>query len=88
MFTKNRDAAIAAGPRSAAQRLEQKLNQIKTGEKVHSLINSLKASEIYRRDLAKAQRAAVARIARELNITPERVELAYSKYKKDKGIMY
>lgn len=91
MFTKNRDAAIASGPRSAAQRLEQKINQIKMGEKVHSLINSLKSADrvdIYRKDPAKAQRAAVARIARELDITPERVELAYSKYKKDRGINY
>lgn len=86
MFTKNRDAAIAQGPRSAAKRLEQKVNQIKLGEKVHSLVNSLKAISIYRNETAKAQRAAIAKIARELNLTIEKVQLAYDKFLKDRGI--
>ena len=86
MFTKNRDAAIAEGPRSAAKRLEQKVNQIKLGEKVHSLVNSLKAVPIYRNETAKAQRAAIAKIARELNLAIEKVQLAYQKFLSDRGI--
>ena len=86
MFTKNRDAAVAAGPRAAAKRFEQKINQIKLGEKVFSLINSLKAVAIYKNDTAKAQRAAIARLSRDLNITPEKVQLAYQKFLQDKGI--
>ena len=86
MSTKHRDAAIAEGPRSAAKRLEQKVNQIKLGEKVHSLVNSLKAVSIYRNETAKAQRAAIAKIARELNLTMEKVQLAYDKFLKDRGI--
>ena len=86
MFTKNRDAAAAEGPRAAAKRFEQKINQIKLGEKVHSLINSLKAAAIYKNDTAKAQRAAISRISRDLNVTPEKVQLAYQKFLKEKGI--
>jgi hypothetical protein len=86
MFTKNRDAAAAEGPRAAAKRFEQKINQIKLGEKVFSLINSLKAVAIYKNDTAKSQRAAIARLSRDLNITPEKVQLAYQKFLKDKGI--
>lgn len=86
MFTKNRDAAAAEGPRAAARRFEQKINQIKLGEKVHSLINSLKAVAIYKNDTAKAQRAAISRISRDLNVTPEKVQLAYQKFLKEKGI--
>ena len=86
MFTKNRDAAAAEGPRAAAKRFEQKINQIKLGEKVFSLINSLKAVAIYKNDTAKAQRAAIAKIARELNLAIEKVQLAYQKFLKDKGI--
>ena len=86
MFTKNRDAAAAEGPRAAAKRFEQKINQIKLGEKVFSLINSLKAVPIYRNETAKAQRAAIAKIARELNLAIEKVQLAYQKFLKDKGI--
>lgn len=86
MFTKNRDAAIEQGPRSAAKRLEQKRNQIKIGEMVHSLINSLKAVAIYRSEPGKAERAATAKIARELDMPIERVMLAYQKFLSDKGI--
>jgi hypothetical protein len=86
MFTKNRDAAVAEGPRSAAKRLEQKINQVRLGEKVHSLVNSLKAVPIYRNETAKAQRAAIAKIARELNLAVEKVQLAYQKFLSDKGI--
>ena len=86
MFTKNRDAAAAEGPRAAAKRFEQKINQIKLGEKVHSLINSLKSAAIYKNDTAKAQRAAISRISRDLNVTVEKVQLAYQKFLKEKGI--
>jgi len=85
-FTKNRDAAMAEGPRSAAKRLEQKSNQIKIGEMVHSLIRSLRAVELYRKEAGKAERAAIAKISRELDMPVERVGLAYQKYLMDKGI--
>jgi hypothetical protein len=85
-FTKNRDAAAAEGPRASAKRFEQKINQIRLGEKVHSLINSLKAVAIYKNDTAKAQRAAISRLSRDLNVMPEKIQLAYQKFLKDKGI--
>jgi len=86
MFTKNRDAAASEGPRAAARRFEQKINQIRLGEKVHSLINSLKAVAIYKNDTAKAQKAAISRLSRDLNVTVEKVKLAYQKFLKEKGI--
>ncbi len=88
MSTKNRDDAEAEGPRSAAKRAQQKRDQIKLGEKVYSLINALKAgSEIFRNDLAKAQRAAMSRLSADLGVTIEQLDVAYRAFLKDKNIM-
>jgi len=88
MSTKNRDAAEAEGPRSAAKRAQQKRDQIKLGERVYSLINALKAgSEIFRNDIAKAQRAAMSRLSADLGMTLEQLDISYRAYLKDKNIM-
>jgi hypothetical protein len=86
MFTKNRDAAAAEGLRSASKRAEQKKTQIKIGEIVNELIKSLKTTELYRNVVGKAERAAIAKVSRELGIPIERVQLAYSKFLNDKKI--
>lgn len=84
--TKHRDAEIIAGPRAAAKRYEQKVNQIRLGQKTYSLINSLKAVSIYKNDTAKAERAAIAKISGELDVNLEKVKMAYHAFLRDKGI--
>jgi type I site-specific restriction-modification system R (restriction) subunit len=84
--TKHREEAIAAGPRAAAQRAAQKKMQVEVGSKVFALINSLRRNEIFR-DIAKAHRAAVNKMANETGLTPERINLAYRTFLTDKGIM-
>lgn len=86
MFTKNRDAAIEQGPRSAAKRLQQKETQIKTGEMVHFLVKALKNVASYRNEAGKAERMAISKISNELNIPLEKVALSYEKYLKSKGV--
>jgi hypothetical protein len=84
-FTKNRDAAEAAGPRAAADRMRRKAEQLNMGEKVHSLVKSLKNVDIFRAP-GKAEKAAISKLANELGLTPDRVALAYNKFLSDKGI--
>jgi hypothetical protein len=81
----NREAAAAAGPRTAARNRERKANQIKLGETVDLLVKSLGKADIYRNQIARAERAAIAKIARDFDVTPERVQLAYQAFKKTKG---
>jgi hypothetical protein len=84
--TKHREEAIAAGPRAAAQRAAQKKMQLEVGSKVFALINSLRRNEIFR-DITKAHRAAVNKMAAETGLTAERINLAYRTFLTDKGIM-
>jgi hypothetical protein len=84
-FTKNRDKAKSELSVAAAKRASQKADQLKLGDKVHSLIKSLRSIPAFR-DLGKAERMAVSKLADEMGLTPERVSLAYRMYKKDKGI--
>lgn len=86
LSTKHREEAIAAGPKAAAQRAAQKKMQLEVGSKVFSLINSLRRNEIFR-DISKAHRAAVNKMAAETGLTPERINLAYRKFLGDKGIL-
>ena len=83
--TKNREAAAAAGPRTAARNKMRKANQIKLGETVDLLIKSLGKVDVYKNQTARAERAAISRIARDFDVTPERVQLAYQAFKKTKG---
>ena len=83
--TKNREAAAAAGPRTAARNKMRKANQIKLGETVDLLVKSLGKADIYRNQTGRAERAAIAKIARDFEVTPERVQLAYQAFKKTKG---
>ena len=83
--TKNREAAAASGPRTAARNRERKANQIKLGETVDLLVKSLGKADIYRNQTGRAERAAIAKIARDFEVTPERVQLAYQAFKKTKG---
>ena len=83
--TKHRDAAAAAGPRSAADRLRRKQEQLKLGGKVHSLIQSLKRVDAFR-EPGQAERMAVNKLANEIGIDPSRISLAYSKFLSDRGI--
>ena len=85
LFTKNRDAAVAAGPRAAADRIRRKKEQLNLGEKVHSLVKSLKMVDAFRAP-GKAERSAISKLANELGLTPDRVALAYNKFLSDKGI--
>jgi hypothetical protein len=84
--TMNREAAAAAGPRTAARNRERKANQIKLGETVDLLVKSLGKADIYRNQIARAERAAIAKIARDFDVTPERVQLAYQAFKKTKEV--
>jgi hypothetical protein len=86
LSTKHREEAIAAGPKAAAQRAAQKKMQLEVGSKVFALINSLRRNEIFR-DISKAHRAAVNKMAAETGLTPERINLAYRKFLGDKGIL-
>ena len=82
---KHREAAAAAGPRSAADRLRRKQEQLKLGEKVYSLIQSLKRVDAFR-EPGKAERSAIAKLANEFGLDASRVQLAYSKFLSDRGI--
>ena len=83
--TKNREAAAAAGPRTAARNKMRKANQIKLGETVDLLIKSLGKADVYKNQTGRAERAAIAKIARDFEVTQERVQLAYQAFKKTKG---
>ena len=63
----------------------RKANQIKLGETVDLLIKSLGKVDVYKNQTARAERAAISRIARDFDVTPERVQLAYQAFKKTKG---
>jgi len=84
--TKNREAAAAAGPRTAAKNKERKADQIRLGETVDLLVKSLKKTLIYSNQTARAERAAIAKISRDFGVTPERIQLAYQAFLNSKKI--
>ena len=84
--TKNREAAAAAGPRTAAKNKERKADQIRLGETVDLLVKSLKKTLIYSHQTARAERAAIAKISRDFGVTPERIQLAYQAFLNSKKI--
>lgn len=83
--TKHRDEALALAPKAAAERARRKMEQLKIGEKVYSLINSLKKIDAFRMP-GKAERSAISKIASELGLEPGKISLAYDKFLSDKGI--
>jgi hypothetical protein len=84
--TRNREAAVAAGPRTAAANRERKVNQIKLGETVDLLVKSLTKTVIYSHQTARAEIAAINKISRDFGVTPERIQLAYQAFLNSKKI--
>jgi hypothetical protein len=83
--TANRDQAEAQKDTDAVRRAERNREILRVGEMVFSLIRDLKRNPVFS-DPNKAERMAISRISKEIEMDPVRVKAAYEKFKMSRGL--
>ena len=79
-YTLNRDKAESMRGSASSTRLEKAKREDLTGEKVYSLINSLKSSSSIFKEPGRAQKMAIKKISTETGDTEEKIKDYYKKY--------
>jgi hypothetical protein len=79
-YTLNRDKAESMRGSASSTRLEKAKREDLTGEKVYSLINSLKSSSSIFKEPGRAQKMAIKKISTETGDPEEKIKEYYKKY--------